>query len=94
MNGCKANYREPFCQGIFIFEQKYFKRNFAGFGVLFMFCIYASKKNVNIYLTIKMTLQENKDDWKYLINESFKQNVDIERFIRMIQDFNKILICL
>lgn len=81
-----------FVKVFFIFEQKYFKRNFAGFGVLFMFCIYASKKNVNIYLTIKMTLQENKDD--YLINESFKQNVDIEHFIRMIQDFNKILICL
>lgn len=81
-----------FVKVFFIFEQKYFKRNFAGFGVLFMFCIYASKNNVNIYLTIKMTLQENKDD--YLINESFKQNVDIERFIRMIQDFNKILICL
>lgn len=83
-----------FVKVFFIFEQKYFKRNFAGFGVLFMFCIYASKKNVNIYLTIKITLQENKDDWKYLINESFNQNVDIERFIRMIQDFNKILICL
>lgn len=81
-----------FVKVFFIFEQKYFKRIFAGFGVLFMFCIYASKNNVNIYLTIKMTLQENKDD--YLINESFKQNVDIEHFIRMIQDFNKILICL
>lgn len=37
-----------------------------------MFCIYVLKKNVNIYLIIKMILQENKDDWKYFINELFK----------------------
>lgn len=36
-----------------------------------MFCIYVLKKNVNIYLVIKMILQENKDDWKYFINELF-----------------------
>lgn len=36
-----------------------------------MFCIYLLKKNVNIYLVIKMILQENKDDWKYFINELF-----------------------
>lgn len=36
-----------------------------------MFCIYVLKKNVNIYLIIKMILQENKDDWKYFINELF-----------------------
>lgn len=37
-----------------------------------MFCIYVLKKNVNIYLIIKIILQENKDDWKYFINELFK----------------------
>lgn len=37
-----------------------------------MFCIYVLKKNVNIYLIIKMILQENKDDQKYYINELFK----------------------
>lgn len=37
-----------------------------------MFCIYVLKKNVNIYLIIKMILQENKDDQKYFINELFK----------------------
>lgn len=37
-----------------------------------MFCIYVLKNNVNIYLIIKMILQENKDDWKYFINELFK----------------------
>lgn len=35
-----------------------------------MFCIYVLKNNVNIYLIIKMILQENKDD--YFINELFK----------------------
>lgn len=37
-----------------------------------MFCIYVLKKNVNIYLIIKIILYENKDDWKYFINELFK----------------------
>lgn len=37
-----------------------------------MFCIYVLKKNVNIYLIIKMILQENKDDWKYFFNELFQ----------------------
>lgn len=37
-----------------------------------MFCIYVLKNNVNIYLIIKMILQENKNDWKYFINELFK----------------------
>lgn len=37
-----------------------------------MFCIYVLKNNVNIYLIIKMILQENKDDWKYFINELLK----------------------
>lgn len=37
-----------------------------------MFCIYVLKNNVNIYLIIKMILQENKDDQKYFINELFK----------------------
>lgn len=37
-----------------------------------MFCIYVLKKNVNIYLIIKIILQENKDDQKYFINELFK----------------------
>lgn len=37
-----------------------------------MFCIYVLKKNVNIYLIIKIILQEKKDDWKYFINELYK----------------------
>lgn len=49
-----------FVKVFFVFEQKYFKRNFAGFGVLFMFCNLCVKEKCKYLFNYKNNIAGKK----------------------------------